>query len=273
MSEKTMTFNSNETLSAVFMQRNMDTKVSDFSHLVSLLESSPQILTLCENLNYQFKNSELLFTALEHSSFGHEVFGDSAQSYETLEFLGDSVLGLIITECLQERFPKLTEGMLSKFRASLVNEESLGKLAKTINLQSAVLVGKGEYKNAGHERSSVLSDVFEALLGAIYKDSGLVAAKSVLLFVIDAFEKSTKSEFFNLDNIIQFDSKTRLQELTMALYKSLPKYKSTEVQGNLFELELLINNEICASGTFASKKKGQRELAAKVLKQLEKENK
>lgn len=267
-----MTFNSNETLSSVFMQRNMESKVSDFSHLVSLLETSPQILTLSKNLNYTFKNLDLLFTALEHSSFGHEVFGDSAQSYETLEFLGDSVLGLIITETLQEKFPALTEGMLSKFRASLVNEESLGKLANTISLHRAVLVGKGELQNAGHERSSVLSDVFEAILGAIYKDSGLESAKKTLLFVINTYEEQTENTFFNLENIIQFDSKTRLQELTMALFKSLPRYTSKDVEGNLFELELIINDKVCASGTFASKKKGQRELASKVIKQLEKEN-
>jgi ribonuclease-3 len=272
MSENPMTFNNNETLSAVFLNNNAEQSMSEFSHLTQLLGSTPQVLTLLNTINYKFKNLELLFKALGHSSFGHEFLGDSSKSYETLEFLGDSVLGLIITETLQEKFPELTEGMLSKFRASLVNEESLGKLSNAIGLSKVILVGKGEYRNLGHERSSVMSDVFEALLGGIYKDSNLETAKKALLHIINLYEKENETEFFNLDNIIQFDSKTRLQELTMAIYKSLPVYKSEEVEGNQFKINLLINNKICASGTFQSKKKGERELAKTVFKNLEKEN-
>ncbi len=268
-----MTFNSNETLSAAFMHTNIDSVISDFSHLTALLEQTPQILTLLKTINYKFNSNDLLFQAIGHSSFGHEVLGDSSKSYETLEFLGDSVLGLIITEMLQQKYPTLSEGRLSKFRASLVNEQSLVKLASSINLESVILVGKGELSNEGNKRDSVMADVFEALLGAIYKDSSLESVKEVLVTIIDLFEQKSGTQFFNVDNIIQFDSKTRLQELTMALFKTLPSYKSVEVTGNLFEIELSINNEICDSGTFSSKKKGERELAAKVLKKLEKENK
>ena len=267
-----MTFNNNETLSAVFMNTISAQAVCEFSHLSQLLGTSQQVLTLLNTINYQFKNTELLFNALGHSSFGHEFLGDSAKSYETLEFLGDSVLGLIITETLQEKYPALTEGMLSKFRASLVNEESLGKLSNTIKLSNVILVGKGEYINLGHQRSSVMSDVFEAILGAIYKDSNLETAKNTLLHIINLYEKEENTKFFNLDNIVQFDSKTRLQELTMALYKSLPVYESVDMEGNQFAINLLINDEVCASGTFDSKKKGERELARKVFKILEKEN-
>lgn len=267
-----MTFNNNETLSSVFMNNNAEQSISEFSHLSQLLGTSPQVLSLLDTIQYKFQKSDLLFKALGHSSFGHEFLGDSAKSYETLEFLGDSVLGLIITETLQEKFPKLTEGMLSKFRASLVNEDSLGKLSNTINLSSVILVGKGEYINLGHERSSVMSDVFEALLGAIYKDSNLETAKNTLLHIINLYEKESSTEFFNLDNIVQFDTKTRLQELTMALFKSLPIYESVDVEGNQFKINLIINKEICATGTFQSKKKGERELAKIVLIKLEKEN-
>ncbi|OUR97957.1 ribonuclease III [Halobacteriovorax marinus] len=231
------------------------------------------MLTLLNKLSYTFNNLDLLYQALSHSSFAHEYMLDSRQSYETLEFLGDSVLSLIVIDELLAKFPALSEGQLSKLRASLVNESSLEKLAKSIALENVILVGKGELKNQGNSRSSIMADVLEALLGAIYKDSNLESTRAVFHTIVDLYERESGVVFYNEENIIQFDSKTRLQELTMALYKTLPTYKSRECEGAEFEVSLWLDSKLLAQGIYQSKKKGERELAAKILKELETENK
>jgi len=260
------------TLSAVFVQDNFTKKFSDFSQLQDLLKDQDSIHTLLKTISYQFNNLDYLYKALCHSSFTHEYMSDASQSYETLEFLGDSVLSLIVIDHLLEKFPSLSEGQLSKLRASLVNEQSLEKLARSIQLENLILVGKGELKNQGNMRSSLLADVFESLLGAIYRDSNLESAKAVFNKVIEIYERNSKDIYFNEENIVQFDSKSRLQELTMALFKILPVYKSCECESNQFNVSLWLDSKLLAEDKFTSKKKGERELATIILKKLEKEN-
>lgn len=267
-----MTFNTNMTLSAVFVQETFSKKFSDFSQLQPLLKDQESLQSLLTTISYQFNNIDYLYRALSHSSFAHEYMSDSSLSYETLEFLGDSVLSLIVIDHLLSKFPNLTEGELSKLRASLVNEQSLERLARSIKLENLILVGKGELKNQGNMRSSLLADVFESLLGAVYRDSNLENAKAVFNTVIEIYESESKCVYFNQENIVQFDSKSRLQELTMALYKKLPSYKSSECEDSLFNVSLWLDSNLLGEGKFKSKKKGERELAAKILKELEKEN-
>ncbi|WP_290731477.1 ribonuclease III [Halobacteriovorax sp. JY17] len=270
MSEKPMTFNTNETLSAVFMHDNSSENFDKFSDLSAVLESHQLLLTLQENISHKFKNQSLLIEALAHSSFGHEKLGDSTKSYERLEFLGDSVLGLIVTDSLQEKFPTLAEGQLSKLRASLVNEQSLGNLASSISLEKMILLGKGELQNQGHTRSSILCDVFESIIGAIYKDSSFEQAKKSFSEIISKFEKNNNTKFFDQENLFDFDGKTRLQELTMSLYKCLPVYKSTQLSNGHFEVVATVEDRFSASGEFSSKKKGEQSLAKKLIEEINK---
>jgi len=270
MSEKPMTFSTNQTLSAVFMHENPSDSFAMFSDISNVLGDHQILLTLQENISHKFKNTSLLIEALAHSSFGHEKLGDSTKSYERLEFLGDSVLGLIVTDTLQEKFPDLAEGKLSKLRASLVNEQTLGKLASFICLEDAILLGKGEVQNQGNRRSSILCDVFESLIGAIYKDSSLETAKVSFNKIIDNYETKNKTKFFDQNKLQDFDGKTRLQELTMALYKTLPTYKSVQLESGLFEVRAIVADKYEISGEYPSKKKGEQDLAKKLIEKINK---
>lgn len=265
-----MTFNTNQTLSAVFMHENTSDSFVKFSDLNSVLGDQQLLLTLQEKISHKFNDTSLLFEALSHSSFGHERLGDSKKSYERLEFLGDSVLGLIVTDKLQEKFPDLAEGKLSKLRASLVNEDSLQGLATSLELENVILLGKGELQNNGNQRSSILCDVFESLIGAIYKDSSLEVAKKSFEAIISSFEKNKNNPFFSLDRLNAFDGKTRLQELTMAKFKCLPSYSAKSLENGNFLVKAIVSDKYEESGEFSSKKKGEQSLAKLILEKINK---
>jgi len=264
-----MTFNMNKTLSSVFMHENLGESISDFSQLDTVLKDQEIILNLQRNISHKFKNMALLYEALTHSSFGHECFGDSKKSYERLEFLGDSVLDLIITDLLQEKFPAMVEGKLSKLRASLVNEVSLKELASSLEIERAVLVGKGELKAQGNLKSSILSDVFEAVLGAIYKDSSLEVSKKSFISIIENYEKLSGQIYLDEKRLQEFDSKSRLQEMTMSLFKTLPKYSAKELSNGNFEVEASVLDKFLEKGEFSSKKKGEQKLAKNIIIKIE----
>ena len=219
-------------------------------------------------INYNFKNINHLINSLTHSTFCYE-FKDRSQfiSNERLEFVGDSLVNFATAKILFKKYPNEKEGELSKLRGALVNEHSLSKLAMSINLGDYLLLGKGEFKNKGHLKESLLADAFEALCASVYFDSdeSYETLEKVFLTIVEHYEKQSHLEsFFSIEHLEQFDPKTKLQEITMALFQVHPKYISTEMT-NGFRVELWIGERLFAETIGVSKKKAEKELARVVL--------
>jgi ribonuclease-3 len=173
---------------------------------------------LQKNLSYQFNNIELLNKALTHRSV-------SKQNNERLEFLGDSVLGSIISEELYSRHSNIDEGQLSRLRSHLVRGNTLANLAKKLNISENLKLGQGELKSGGFRRESILADTFEAILGAIFLDSDYLTVKKVVLNLFSDLLNEARSE----DSLKDF--KTQLQELLQKKGYDLPKYKLLQTKG------------------------------------------
>jgi len=212
-------------------------------------------------LDYQFKNKDLIIEALTHKSY-KKVFNN-----ERLEYLGDAVLNLIVGEFLFNKFPSSNEGELSKIRASLVNEKGFTKLALAINLGDYIYLSDAEDRNRGRKKASILSDAFEAIMGAIYIESGLTVLKPMILKLLDE-----NYEEINLDELFS-DYKTALQEVTQAKFGAIPVYKLESAIGpdheKEFELSLWINDKHYATAKGKSKKLAQQASAKIVLNQLQ----
>ena len=211
-------------------------------------------------LGYQFKNKDLIVEALTHKSY-KKVFNN-----ERLEFLGDAVLNLIVGEFLFNKFPESNEGELSKIRASLVNEKGFTKLALAINLGDYIFLSEAEERNQGRAKASILSDAFEAIMGAIYIESGLSVLKPLILKLL-----TENYDEINLDELFS-DYKTALQEVTQAKFGAIPVYKLESAVGpdheKEFELSLWINDKHYATAKGKSKKLAQQAAAKIVLNQL-----
>ncbi|MBD3841050.1 MAG: ribonuclease III [Campylobacterales bacterium] len=212
-------------------------------------------------LGYQFGNKDLIIEALTHKSY------KKVQNNERLEFLGDAVLNLIIGEFLFHKFPKSNEGELSKIRASLVNEKGFTKLAKAIGLGEYIFLSEAEERNQGRRKASILSDAFEAVMGAIYIESGITILKPLILRLLE-----DNYDEINLDELFS-DYKTALQEVTQAKFGCIPEYKLESAVGpdheKEFELSLWINNKHYATAKGKSKKLAQQAAAKIVLNQLQ----
>jgi len=218
-------------------------------------------------LNYTFKNSDFLFEAFTHTSFAHESKLEIKHN-ENLEFLGDSVLQLMTSEILLAIYPHKKEGELSKLRSSIVNEQTLAKLARCSQFQNYILLGKGEFKEKGYEKESLMANVFEAVLGAIYLDSGsnLNTVKDVFSFIVNKYENKEKINVFSEKMVDDFDAKSKLQELTMAKYKEIPKYIATPTKDNKsFDISVQVQGKNLATINHISKKKGMQLLAKQIL--------
>jgi ribonuclease-3 len=212
-------------------------------------------------LDYQFRNKDLIIEALTHKSY-KKVFNN-----ERLEYLGDAVLNLIVGEFLFNKFPASNEGELSKIRASLVNEKGFTKLALAINLGDYIYLSDAEDRNQGRKKASILSDAFEAIMGAIYIESGLSVLKPMILKLLDEnYEEINLNELFS-------DYKTALQEVTQAKFGAIPVYKLESAIGpdheKEFELSLWINDKHYATAKGKSKKLAQQASAEIVLNQLQ----
>ena len=214
-----------------------------------------------KNLKYAFKNKELLKNALAHSSYANEKKGN-ATSNERLEFLGDSVLSIIVSEYIYKNFPNLPEGQLTRLRASLVCEKTLCSFSKQLGVGNYILLGKGERANGGATRPSILADAFEAILAAIYLDGGMEPAKKhVLRFV--------KSELSHLEHENFKDYKTELQEII----QRNPEEKLTYVligesgpdHDKNFTVEVHLNSNVIGEGSGHSKKNAEQAAAKKAL--------
>jgi|TARA_B110000211_G_scaffold233511_1_gene299958 ribonuclease-3 len=208
-------------------------------------------------IKYTFKNNTLLLKSLTHKSF------DNVNNNEKFEFLGDRVLGLVISQKLLEKFPNEKEGIIDKKFANLVNKKTCSSIAKKMGLKKFLVLGP-THKNVERSADKIVSDSLEALVGAIYLDGGL---KSAQKFILNVWE-------FYLDKSIVtlVDSKTQLQEYSLKKFKELPKYtfhKKTGPQHKpLFKTEVQIPDSKKISGTGSSKKNAQQNAAYKLLKIL-----
>lgn len=195
--------------------------------------------------------------AFIHKSFSHEF---EVAHQEQLEFLGDAVLQLLLTEELYQRFPTHPEGHLSKLRSSIVNEKSLAIIARGLRLNELILVGRGEFKKNLFDQDPVLADTFEAMLAVIYRKNGIAFTRELFFRWLDEFRPGV---FEN--NLESFDWKSKLQEATLAKYKTLPKYTSSDADQG-FLIELWIEGKKVVDGVFPNKKAGEKELAENVIK-------
>ena len=208
-------------------------------------------------IKYNFKKTSLIEKSLTHKSFNSEI------NNEKLEFLGDRVLGLVISEKLLEKYPNEKEGIIDKKFANLVNKKTCCSIAKKINLKKFIFLGASHKKM---ERSSdkIISDCLEAIVGAIYLDGGLKAAEKFIL--------NFWNEYLLKSSVTLIDSKTKLQEFSLKKFKELPKYiffkKIGPQHKPLFKTEVQIPNSKKISGEGSSKKKAQQNAAAKLLKIL-----
>lgn len=214
-----------------------------------------------KNLKYTFKNQELLKNALAHSSYANEKKG-SATSNERLEFLGDSVLSIIVSDYIYKNFPNLPEGQLTRLRASLVCEKTLCEFSKKLEVGDFLLLGKGERANGGAARPSILADAFEAILAAIYLDGGMEPAqKHVLRFI--------KSELSHLEHENFKDYKTELQEIIQRNPEEKLTYVLTGETGpdhdKCFTVEVHLNSNVIGEGSGHSKKNAEQAAAKKAL--------
>jgi ribonuclease-3 len=228
-------------------------------------ELNPRILKSFKEPNFiQDINQEVLLNALGHKSFVHELKAD-LDNYERLEFLGDALLDLFVSEKLYVLYPELKEGELSKLRSNIVNEDTLSEIAIYLGLDKLVLLGKGELKEKGYEKKSILCNVFESLLGAIYLAQGQMAAFNYLETVL--FYPKFK-QLWDQASLKFFDAKSTLQEEVMKIYKSTPEYKSKEIEkdkNKFFIVELWVEGKKLGELTHPSKKKGMQLLAKEIL--------
>jgi ribonuclease-3 len=215
---------------------------------------------LAKKLGLQFNQPELLATALTHRSMG-------AKNNERLEYLGDSVLGFVIAAHLYERFPKAGEGILSRLRASLVNQTSLAELARQYHIGDYLILGSGELKSGGFRRDSILSDALEAIMGAILKDQGIEACQQFILRIFQ--QKLAKLDADNWNK----DPKTRLQEMMQAKQLALPVYELVEQAGAAHQQTFTVQCKVpiqkeTTRATGASRKKAEQAAAEKMLQKL-----
>jgi len=185
---------------------------------------------LCKRIGYQFLNKELLLTALTHRSAG-------SQHNERAEYLGDSVLNFVVAHALYEHFPLATEGELSRYRATLVKQDTLAEIARELDLGDYLLLGSGEMKSGGHRRSSILADALEALFAAVLLDSGFESSKVLILSLF-----KTKIQSINEKELK--DPKSRLQEYLQSRKYDLPNYTVNAVSGDPHSQHFVVNCDI-----------------------------
>lgn len=221
---------------------------TDFSELEQLLQ-------------YTFQNKGYIYEALSHSSYANEK-KKQRHSNERLEFLGDSVLSVVVSQHLFEHFPELPEGELTKIRAALVCEKSLHKFALRIRLGDFLMLGKGEAHTGGRERPSILADAFEAVIAAIFLDGGLEAAKRHILHFIPEKLPENHSVLFG-------DYKTALQEVIQKNPEEKVEYLLTSESGpdhnKTFVVEVCLNSNVIGRGQGKSKKEAEQMAAKEAL--------
>ncbi len=217
-------------------------------------------------LKVKLKNRNLLFRALTHRSYVNE-FGSDIRDNERLEYLGDSVLGLVVNEYLFKNYEEYPEGNLAKIKSAVVSEATLSRVAKEMNLGSFIFMGKGEEQSGGRDRSSILANTLEAVIGAIYLDLGLKESRRFVLSLL-------KKHIERIDGLTYLrDPKTTLQEYVQKKYKERPVYEVVEERGpdhqKTFIIRLVVNGKEVTIGEGTSKRKAEMSAASEALKRIE----
>lgn len=219
-------------------------------------------------LKYQFINPSLLNEALTHKSHVNERKGSERRHNERLEFLGDAVLSLIISDHLATRYPQLSEGALSKLKAKLVSETSLANAARRLDLGARLQLGRGEELSKGREKTSLLADALEAVIAAVYLDGGLEASR---IFTLDVLAEELQQTDSLQGQPGEEDYKTRFQEWCQKRYELLPRYVTVRETGpdhqKLFEVEVQVDGKIVGAGRGYSKKEAEQAAAQRALEQ------
>ncbi len=238
------------------------------------MQQTADLEKLQDALGYQFQNRDLLLRALVHRSFAYEN-QDVAADNETLEFLGDSVLGLAISHLLIEIFPDSDEGELSRLRSSIVNERELAQIALGVNLGDFLLLGKGEELSGGRQKASLLANGLEAVLAAVYLDGGLDSAIGLVRRIFGGYLEHREEDHLLL-KALDKDYKTQLQEITQARLKLTPIYFLESEEGpdhdKTFFMRVAIGDLVLAHGFGKSKKEAQQEAARKAIAEIEKDS-
>ena len=222
-----------------------------------------------ENIGYRFKDRELLCEALTHSSYANELRSKKKEAVcnERLEFLGDSVLGTVTSEYLFSKYAKLPEGDLSHIRASLVQSQALASYARKIDLGSFLLLGRGEDNISGRGQQSILENAFEALVAAIYLDSGEQGLENARRFVLPFIKESIEKNNVRAGAL---DPKTELQQLTTRADGILPSYVTVGESGpdhnKTFEVEARLGSNVIGRGVGRSKREAEQNAAREALK-------
>ncbi|MEW6715738.1 MAG: ribonuclease III [Nitrospirota bacterium] len=227
---------------------------------------SKSIAPLEVSIGYAFKKKSLLKEAVTHKSFAHEKHKEGIMFNERMEFLGDAVLSIIISDYLYNAYPEYTESELSKVRAYAVQEATLAEAAIKLDIGSYLQLGKGEELTGGRRKPSLLANAFESVLGAIYLDGGLKKAKEFVLINL----KHKADEL--ITNNLLFDFKTKFQEVAQAEFGVLPKYSTHKEEGpehsKIFEVNVFVNDEMYGSGKGRSKKIAAQMAAKEGLKKV-----
>ena len=222
-------------------------------------------------IGYKFDDKKYVNWALTHSSYANEYKKQRIVYNERLEFLGDSILGLVVSEYIYRVYPKYPEGELTKLRATVVCEPSLSYLARNLNLGKYLLLGKGEEATGGRNRVSILADAFEALIGAIYLDGGMKYAER---FVLEHLKPVIEDAVNGMELFI--DYKTRLQEILQKKSKDSIKYKVVKEDGpdhnKIFHTEVYTKLNILGVGTGKSKKDAEQNAAKIALERMDDKN-
>ena len=216
-----------------------------------------------DELIYQFTDASLMTTAMTHSSYANEHRDLHMQNNERLEFLGDSILGLVSADYVFHRYPNVPEGQLTKVRAAVVCEKTLYEVAKELGLDHHLLLGHGEEMGGGRQRQSILADSVEALIGAIYLDGGLEAARSFIMTFLPA-----KVDLAEAGHAFR-DYKTALQEIVQKNRQETLQYRLSGESGpdhdKRFTVQVLLNSNIFAEGVGRSKKEAEQMAARSAL--------
>lgn len=224
----------------------------------------PPLADIQQRIAYQFSNAELLEIALTHKSYANE--NKVTYHNERMEFLGDAVLNLVVSEYLMKTCPDSTEGDLSRLRAAVVSEPALAAIAREIGLGSYILLGRGEEQTGGRDKGSLLANCLEALIASIYLDTGKEPADA---FVIRFFENIIKKTCTSRGTL---DHKTGLQELCQERLKQLPEYKVVSESGpdhqKQFEVEVWIKGQVSGRGIGRSKKEAEQRAAKEAIARL-----
>lgn len=216
------------------------------------------------SINYNFKNPDLLKTALSHSSYANEHKG--LEYNERLEFLGDSILGFVTAEYLYKNYPQLPEGNLTKIRANVVCETMLAKKGKELEINKQLYLGKGEERTGGRERASIIADAMESIIGAIYLDGGIEPAREFILNMLIPEIQNTVS------TVKILDAKTSLQEILQKDSTAPIEYtiinESGPAHNKMFDAEVSHCGKVLGKGSGRSKKEAEQNAAMAAIEQL-----